>query len=98
MQARVAFSLLVDLVAADGETLFSGEAIYRPGRPHPVTGERLPMLGVPDDSLGLRPSPEASYRVRVRGEEIGVLNLYLERVSTCWWFVLDRPVPGVPRA
>ncbi len=98
MEAPVAFSLLVDVAGPGGDLLYSGEAVYRPARPHPMTGARVPMLGVPDDSLDRRPSTEVAYRVRTRGEEIPVLGVYLERVSTCWWFVLGRHVAGVPHA
>ena len=98
MEARVAFSLLADVATPGDSPLYSGEVIYRPTKPHPVTGEPAPMVGIPDDSLRRRPATELPYRIRLRGEEIGVLSVFLERVSTCWWFVLERPVPGVPRA
>jgi hypothetical protein len=48
------------------------------------------MIGVPDDSLQERPTAGTSYRIRIGGNELSVESVYLERVSTCWWFVLQH--------
>jgi hypothetical protein len=73
-----------------GGVVYEGEAIYRPAKPHPRDGQPVPQVGVPDDNLGERPRGDASYTLRLRGEDIPVAAVYLERVSTCWWFVLAR--------
>jgi hypothetical protein len=82
-------------IADDGGSLvYSGEAIYRPRKPHPTTGAPVPMIGVPDDAKPKRPDTTKTYVVSVDGEQLFTTGVYLERVSTCWWFILDRePYP-----
>jgi hypothetical protein len=48
------------------------------------------MIGVPDDDMQTRPSNGEGYVVSISGEPIPASQVYLERVSTCWWFILER--------
>src|SRR5437764_1420037 len=90
MDARTSFAAYVELEDSAGRVIYSGEAIYRPARAHPVSGVPSPTIGVPDDDMRERPAASEGLAVRLSGERIPVEAAYLERVSTCWWFVLDR--------
>jgi hypothetical protein len=81
----------VRLEGHDGEVLYSGESIYRPGKPHPRSGEPRPTVGIPDDAMRVRPSADATEAVWLDDERILVEAVYLDRVATCWWFILSRP-------
>jgi hypothetical protein len=98
MEPLTSFNVLVEIFNSSGEALYSGEAIYRPKKAHPVSQDRVPMFGVPDASMLIRPAPSETYQVRVKNEEIAVDAVYLERVSTCWWFVLEHPSAQLPSA
>jgi len=87
---RSSFAAFVEVLVIEGGLVYSGEAIYRPGKPHPATGIPSPMIGVPDDDMNIRPSGLGLYSVSISGEPIPAVAVYLERVSTCWWFVLER--------
>jgi hypothetical protein len=80
-------------IRTDDQVLYSGEAIYRPRKPHPTTGAPAPMIGVPDDAMKLRPSTHDHYQLTVDGRDVPAAAVYLERVSTCWWFVLESALP-----
>lgn len=83
----------VRLDEAGGRAIYEGEAIYRPGKPHPQSGEAVPQIGIPDDAMRERPRADGRYVLRLRGESFAAGAVYLERVITCWWFVLER-APG----
>ncbi len=87
---RSSFAAFVEIADADGIVVYSGEAIYRPAKAHPGTGTPSPTVGVPDDAMTNRPSGNESYTVSLSGERLPAAAVYLERVSTCWWFVLER--------
>jgi hypothetical protein len=87
---RASFAAFVEITDAEGAVIYSGEAIYRPAKAHPMTGELSPTVGVPDDSMAVRPSGLNTYAVSLSGERVPAAAVYLERVSTCWWFVLER--------
>jgi hypothetical protein len=95
MTSRPSFAAYVELEDADGRVIYSGEAIYRPARSHPVTRIPSPTVGIPDDDLPERPAETEGLAMRISGERIPIDVAYLERVSTCWWFVLDH-VPAHP--
>ncbi len=90
MERMPARHVRIELINPDRSLLYAGEAIYRFAKPHPETGEPRPMIGVPDDSIQACPSAGTPYRIRVNGSEVSVESVYLERVSTCWWFVLEQ--------
>jgi len=95
---RASYAAYVEIESPDGSTLYSGEAIYRPQRPHPLTGDPVPTIGIPDDDMAARPSPPIEYAVWYNGDRIRASTVYLERVSTCWWFVLAEPPRHPPTA
>jgi hypothetical protein len=95
MSGRPSFAAYVELESSDGGVVYSGEAIYRPDRRDPVTALQSPTIGIPDDSMARRPREAESYAMHLSGERIPVKRLFLDRVSTCWWFVLER-VPTHP--
>jgi hypothetical protein len=95
MTSRASFAAYVELEDSAGQVIYAGEAIYRPARPHPVRGAPVPTVGIPDDSMPRRPDQTSGFAVRLSGERIPIETAYLERVSTCWWFVLSR-VPAHP--
>ena len=95
---RPAYAAHVRLLQADERLVYEGEAIYRPRKPHPLTGEDLPQIGIPDDVMAERPSDDARYRLQAGEEILEVSSVYLERIATCWWFVLDRPLARPPAA
>lgn len=72
----------------EDRAIYEGEAIYRPAKPHPQTGLAVPQIGIPDDAMAGRPRAAGRMRLTIGGEEAEVVAVYLERVSTCWWFVL----------
>ena len=84
----------VSVLGLDDGASFHGAAVLRP-RPHPVTGERVAQLGVPDDALGFRPRHGNRYRIRIAGEgetpaeDLTTRAVWLERVQSSWWFILD---------
>lgn len=84
---HAAYVQLVDLA---GHALYEGEAIYRPRRADPRNGEPAPQVGIPDDAMHERPDGAGVYRLWFNGELLDLQGLYLERVSTCWWFLLAR--------
>lgn len=90
MEPATSFPAFVAIEEPSGSTIYAGEAIYRPAKPHPTTGIPAPMVGIPDDSLRTRPSATVTYQVRIEAERIRAAVVYLERVSTCWWFVLEH--------
>jgi len=71
---------------------FEGAAVLRL-RPHPLNGELVTQLGVPDAALGFRPARGVSYAIDVEdGAERRAFTstaVWLERVQSSWWFVLD---------
>jgi hypothetical protein len=89
MQEPSSFGVSVSIAGDDGSPIYNGEAIYRPRKPHPTTGAPVPMIGVPDDAKPIRPLAN-TYVVSVDGDEVQTTGVYLERVSTYWWFILDR--------
>jgi hypothetical protein len=84
----------VTILGLDDGASFHGAAILRP-RPHPVTGDVVVQIGVPDDALGFRPRHGNIYRIRIAGEgeapdvERTARAVWLERVQSSWWFILD---------
>ncbi len=88
MEVRTSFAAFVEIRDAGGAVVYSGEAIYRPAKTDPTTGAPAPTIGVPDDAMKLRPSGLGHYAIWLSGEPISTAAVYLERVSTCWWFVL----------
>lgn len=88
---RSSHAAYVQIDTPDGQTIYTGEAIYRPQKPHPLTGKPLPTIGIPDDAMPVRPSSSTPYDVWYNGERIPTTAVYLERVATCWWFVLAKP-------
>jgi hypothetical protein len=95
---RASYAAYVQVDRSDGGTLYAGEAIYRPRKPHPSSGEPLPMIGIPDDGMPDRPLASAAYDIWYNGERIAASAVYLERVSTCWWFILAAPPRHLPTA
>jgi hypothetical protein len=87
---RSSFAAFIEITDAEGAVVYSGEAIYRPAKAHPTTGAPTPTVGVPDDAMAVRPSGLKSYAVSLSGERIPAAAVYLERISTCWWFVLAQ--------
>lgn len=79
------------IAGADPAERFGGAAVLRT-RPHPQ--DRVPalQLGVPDDALGFRPRPGAVYRVTIADDGASYISraVWLERVQSSWWFVLER--------
>lgn len=75
---------------------FAGAAALR-RRPHPLSDESVLQLGVPDDALGFRPRRGVRYHVSI-AEDDGARAEYLcdavwlERVQSAWWFILEKPV------
>jgi hypothetical protein len=72
---------------------FQGAAVLRT-RPHPLSGEPVPQLGVPDDALGFRPRPDTSYHILLSIDDAADRSflscaVWLERVQSSWWFVLS---------
>ncbi|HZQ37142.1 MAG TPA: hypothetical protein VFD32_14525 [Dehalococcoidia bacterium] len=69
---------------------FHGAAVLRM-RPHPLAGAPSLQLGVPDDALGFRPRPNARYSVEIEEDAARYSShaVWLERVQSSWWFVLD---------
>jgi len=88
---RTSYAAYVQLADPDGGIIYSGEAIYRPRKLDPLTGEPTPTIGIPDDAMQVRPSGLLSYRISFNGDQIPTSSVYLERVATCWWFALERP-------
>jgi hypothetical protein len=88
--SRSSFAAFVAINTISGNPLYTGEAIYRPRKPHPITGVPSIMIGVPDDDMQTRPSNGEGYVVSISGEPIPASQVYLERVPTCWWFILER--------
>ncbi|HLZ70329.1 MAG TPA: hypothetical protein VKV26_10525 [Dehalococcoidia bacterium] len=82
MTARIAGPLPADR--------YHGAAVLRT-RPHPLAGEAALQLGVPDDALGFRPRLNISYHIAIEedGCEFVSRAVWLERVQSSWWFVLD---------
>jgi hypothetical protein len=70
---------------------FHGAAVLRT-RPHPLSGDEVLQLGVPDDALGFRPRAGATYRIAIGGDAASYRShaVWLERVQSSWWFVLER--------
>ena len=95
MNGRSSFAAYVELRDAADAVIYAGEAIYRPSRRHPQTGQPSPTIGIPDDLMPQRPDGTEGLSVNLSGERIPVDFAFLERVSTCWWFVLSR-VPVHP--
>ena len=98
MPDRVSYAAYIELHEAEGRTLYQGEAIYRPRKPHPLTGEPAPQIGIPDDAMAERPERERRYRIWFNGEEIPTTDFYLERVVTFWWFLLEHAPRHPPTA
>ncbi|MGI8550723.1 MAG: hypothetical protein ACR2PL_08040 [Dehalococcoidia bacterium] len=80
----------VRLKEENGRVLYAGEAIYRPRKPHPLSNEPWPQLGILDDAMPERPQGDGHYRRAFPDEEVAATGVYLERVVTCWWFLLER--------
>lgn len=70
---------------------FAGAGVVRT-RPHPLNGDPTLQLGVPDDALGFRPRIGASYRISIEKDAAPYVcrAVWLERVQSSWWFVLER--------
>jgi hypothetical protein len=83
-----------NIAGTDGSALFDGAAVLR-HRAHPISGDPILQLGVPDDALGFRPKPAATYEITVEAEDERPKERYrsravwLERVQTSWWFILE---------
>jgi hypothetical protein len=88
---RSSFAAYVQLQTAGDATIYEGEALYRPAKPHPATSAPEPTIGIPDAAMATRPAPDQAYRIWFNGDRIAITAIYLERVASCWWFVLDRP-------
>jgi hypothetical protein len=88
---RSSYAAFIEVETPDGLSIYAGEAIYRPSKADPRTGEPVPTLGVPDDAMAVRPDSQVHYRIWLNGELIPVKHVYLERVATCWWFSLEKP-------
>lgn len=95
---RPAYTAHVRLLEADGRVVYEGEAIYRPQKPHPLGGENVPQIGVPDAVMPERPRDDEGYRLSIGDEGLEVVAVYLERIASCWWFVLGHPLSRPPRA
>ncbi len=76
---------------AEAAERFQGAAVLRL-RPHPLSGAPALQLGVPDDTLGFRPRRDARYHVVINEDAATYVSraVWLERVQSSWWFVLDR--------
>ena len=94
MTEPAAAGVSIRLDEASGRMIYQGEAIYRPSKPHPQSAAPVPQVGIPDDAMRERPRGDAHYVLQLRGEAIPAEAVYLERVITCWWFVLER-APGL---
>ncbi len=84
---------LTAIITGDpGGSRFEGAAVLRE-RPHPLTQVPALQLGVPDDVLDFRPSPGLTYRISIddAGEQrrFTSRSVWLERVQTSWWFILE---------
>lgn len=90
MSEPAAAGVRVRLEETGGRVIYEGEAIYRPGKLHPQSGDPTPQVGIPDDAMRERPRGDGRYTLRFRGDSIPASLVYLERVITCWWFVLER--------
>lgn len=93
---RPAYPVRIRLIGENDETLYEGEAVYRLDKPHPQSGEPVPQIGIPDAAMAVRPRGDAGYRLGFTAEELSVTGLYLDRVATCWWFILPRSPTGPP--
>lgn len=83
-------AVYVQLDDPDGRTVYAGEAIYRSAKAHPRTRASAPQVGIPDDAMSERPQADVTYRLWLNAESIPVAGVYLERVATCWWFILEH--------
>jgi hypothetical protein len=95
MQGPSSYGVTISITEKDGREIYRGDAIYRPGKAHPATGQPVPMIGVPDDSKPVRPSSTVTYVISIGDDELQAAGVYLERVSTCWWFILNREPAGL---
>jgi hypothetical protein len=90
------FPVRATLLDECDEAVYEGEAVYRPARPHPLNGEPVPQLGIPDDAMLARPQGDKGYRLRIREQVVQATAIYLDRVATCWWFLLEHGLSGPP--
>jgi hypothetical protein len=87
---RPSYAAYVEVETPNGESIYAGEAIYRPAKADPRTGLPAPTIGIPDDAMPTRPDGGTHYRSWLNGELIATRDIYLERVATCWWFPLEK--------